>query len=389
MNNKTIVNLNFAFFLVFTSIIFFNVNLAAAIAAAATEEGKISKIMSISSTLPGDAIFYTWSSQAVADKRFKEKIWSDAEFDATIEKTRNDPERGVSPRSLAGRGIYLAENPYSSSIYGSEIFTNEGALIEVKIDGGIPFIDLTNDDKMAELRRLGITADDIYKLNPPLLIKYEKINSWWIMKTNKGIHFRPLTGHNLVIPQIEYVRREIKYKTPRSVFMREVALIPERIRNESLEDSLDRALWANSNSEKINFFANLDPALIYYSYDSLEKLEFHPIVLASFFGKSKNYSKISTPSKNASGLEMITIEWPRYNYRGRDRYLSVASDMHGVCKHFGFKSSLSYQVGGQSLEIISCFLIRETPVTIMMDKRGIPAEVSNTSSTVIKSIDCL
>ncbi|MBF0362895.1 MAG: hypothetical protein HQK49_17885 [Oligoflexia bacterium] len=337
----------------------------------AGEKEMIEEIIKLSKPLPSDKIFYTWTNKKSAQRRISEGVFTDQEYQKMLERAKNDPQRGIHNRALAGSGIYIAEDPYSSSIYGSEIYTDEGALLEVKVDKGTPYIDLTMGNVVKELNEKGIKVEDVYKLNPAILVKYCLENDWWVVKTNQGIHFREVTGHNLTEDDLSNLPREFKYQTPKAIFRNALSKISQQIKEETFERSIERNAW------KICKKRNGVRSLL-HSID----------INLTYPGKSENYG--SKNKEEGEGTSEYVINYPQYDFQGKNYYLSAESDFNGICKHFGYKmakdgeesvkTGLSY--GGMLKSIFGDYS------SVVVDKRGFTISMIENTSIVL-SIVCI
>lgn len=322
------------------------------------ERAKCVAIMHIARPIPKNWIFYIWGDVKKKNKLVQSGVWSDQDFNSMMESAKQDPKRGIGPRSVAGRGIYLSGNPYSSSIFGSPIYTNDPALIEVKVDAGVLYLDLTNPEIEKKVNAEGIVKEDLYKLNPPLLIKYDDEKDWWVLKTNRGVHFRPLTTYALTPEYIKTILKKMRFKSGIKVFNEDLAIAQERNYNyETLIESYERNSWSNDK---------VPPAY---------------------------YLKYLPSSEN--GSSQVIVDYPQYNFRMQNHYLSDKSDANGVCRYYGYQRCISAEV--ETLGIwgtISSALVRiNTSESIVIDKSGMPVQITplynlSADSAIIKNITC-
>ncbi|MBF0300701.1 MAG: hypothetical protein HQK51_18450 [Oligoflexia bacterium] len=336
-----------------------------------SEGEKIAIIMSLAKKLPSDKIYYNWNDKKRVEERIREKIWSDEEIQKMLEKARVDPAKGVGWHSLAGKGIYLAEDPYSSSIYASEMFAKDGgALFEIKIEKGVPYIDLTDDKTIMELKKRGIEKEDLYKLNPPLLIKYDLVNDWWVIKTNQGVHFRQFSGYNMNADDMDRTIRNIKYRIPHAIFKKELQALPQRIQQESINDSIERNAWESCKTRdggNSSLLHMLDVPLLYV-------------------GLSGNFWKMTEVDADLAKKNTFRIEYPQYNFRGANYYLSADSDLKGVCIHYAFKDVKNVQVGMSYGGYLASMFVDYA--SIMINSDGFPTKVMENTSIIV-NITCV
>jgi hypothetical protein len=76
--------------------------------------------------------------------------------------------------AIAGRGLYVAENPISSVAFVKDLTAEEGELVSIKVQKGTPVLDLVSPTTLSVLKSKGISVEEIYHLNPqpPFLVKY-------------------------------------------------------------------------------------------------------------------------------------------------------------------------------------------------------------------------
>ena len=90
----------------------------------------------------------------------------------------------------SGAGVYVAENISSSSEFGDTI-------IQVEIEPGYKFLDLTDSDIRNQLRKKGITNEDVYRLNSKVAVKDSSGKSWWVLKEQKGVKFKSFSSKDI------------------------------------------------------------------------------------------------------------------------------------------------------------------------------------------------
>ncbi|MBF0363091.1 MAG: hypothetical protein HQK49_18870 [Oligoflexia bacterium] len=335
-----------------------------------SESDKINIILSFSKKLPSDTVFYNWMDRSKALKKINEKVWSDQDYLNKIETAKKDPNRGISSRSVAGMGIYLAEDPATSSIYGCERFSKDPALVEIIIDKGMPYIDLTNENNVAELAKKGVSVDDVYKLNPPMLIKYNWQSSWWVIKSNKGVHIRPYRGYNLRPELTEEFVHKIKYITPRKVYKEHISEAKRMLTHESIEDSIERNRW--------NICRKKHPKFYYVPLSSNSNLP-------ELLGNTKNYSKLESIINE--NMQAFVIEKPKYNFQTTDFPISSKSNLDGVCKHFGYSKHIRLEIS-KSIGLIDFLRLGlSSNLRIVIDANGYPS-TQEKNSNFIKNITC-
>ena len=86
--------------------------------------------------------------------------------------------------SWAGSGMYVSEDIVSSAQFGSSI-------IQVEIEPGQKYLNLLDQEVQKKLNSAGITNEDVYKLNPRVIISDVKEDlPYWVIKNSKGVAFK-------------------------------------------------------------------------------------------------------------------------------------------------------------------------------------------------------
>jgi hypothetical protein len=88
--------------------------------------------------------------------------------------------------AVAGHGIYMAGNPYSSAEYFS------GGALQIVVEQGTPVIDVTDWNIRRRLERLGLSIEDIYNLPIDAVVHYSLESEWYVLKGPTGIRFEPM-----------------------------------------------------------------------------------------------------------------------------------------------------------------------------------------------------
>ncbi len=154
------------------------------------EDNKIrAKIMKVAQPLDEETVFYRWRSKASGDNLVEAGALTDSLFNYFMSMKVD------SQHFAAGRGVYVSENPHTSSrfVRGDD----SGSLIEVHVAKGAPFLDLSDSDTLKSLKDQGVEPKQVYKLDPKVVVKYDGENKWWAIKAQKGVTFRVFDGSNL------------------------------------------------------------------------------------------------------------------------------------------------------------------------------------------------
>lgn len=153
-----------------------------------TDADKIKRIMSVAEKAKEPRNFYRWQSETSGNNLVAAGEYNEKLFNYFMSMTVD------SAHFAGGRGVYYAEDITSSSqfIRGE----GKGSLIEVRIPKGMPTLDLTNRETVKKLERLGVTPDDVLKLDPPLAVRYSS-SGWWAVKRREGVKFQPFNSGKL------------------------------------------------------------------------------------------------------------------------------------------------------------------------------------------------
>ena len=126
-------------------------------------------------------VFYRWQSETS-----RQNLLDAGEMTPQLYKYFSK----ISKNDFSGAGLYAAEDPSFSSHFGE-------TLIQIEIEPGYRFLDLTDSNVREQLRKAGITHDDVYKLNPRIAVKNTLENPWWVLKEQKGIKFTPFSSQRI------------------------------------------------------------------------------------------------------------------------------------------------------------------------------------------------
>lgn len=149
------------------------------------------RIEQAADVMPEDVIMYRWQSKASGEKLLAEQTFTDKLYDYFMGMVTDGAH------FAAGRGIYAAENPHSSSQFVRG--TDEGSLIEVRIAKGTRYLDMEDSKTLQRLAKLGISPQDVLngEPEPRVAVKYNTESKWWVLKGQEGISFQPFDGSKL------------------------------------------------------------------------------------------------------------------------------------------------------------------------------------------------
>ena len=130
-------------------------------------------------------VFYRWQTETS-----RKNLIEAGEITPQLHNHFMNMQSGI----IAGPGLYVSEDLHSSSRFGDTI-------IQVEMDEGIKYIDLTDQETLSKLKQNGISADDIYKLNPKVAVKYTQPH--WVFKAREGVTFQPFSSKGIPLSELD------------------------------------------------------------------------------------------------------------------------------------------------------------------------------------------
>ena len=141
---------------------------------------------------------------------------------------------------VAGGGLYMAQGPVSSSSFGN-------TLIQVEVEPGVKYLDLENYDTREELRKKGVSVDDVHRLNPDIAVRYSDYNGWWVFKGQEGVSFKPFNGKGMTSREIDYSYKMLVAKAPVEVLGQQSKdFFADAVREEMVDRAKTNASLINS-----------------------------------------------------------------------------------------------------------------------------------------------
>ena len=126
-------------------------------------------------------VFYRWQSETARQNLIEAGEMTPQIYKYFMEHTGGD---------VLGAGLYIAEDISSSSRFG-------GTLIQVEIEPGYKFLDLSNPKIQKKLQKKGIDREDVYMLDPKVAVKSSIGKPWWVLKNQKGVQFKPFSSQEI------------------------------------------------------------------------------------------------------------------------------------------------------------------------------------------------
>ena len=155
-----------------------------------SDEEKTAYIEHIARPFPKKRVFYKW----VDDYRWRVLLKTER---LTGEVFQSIMEAKDPTKQLAGIGVYVAEDIYSTAPYGEK-------LMRVEVAAGYPYIDLSDPNTKQLIQTKIKNAEELYRLNPRVAIMHNRHNLW-VLKAPGDIHFTPFTGEEMELNELESV----------------------------------------------------------------------------------------------------------------------------------------------------------------------------------------
>jgi hypothetical protein len=158
---------------------------------------------------PERKIFYRWQSRVSAMNLLQSETYSGKIHSYFMGMPFNHSTMH------GGRGIYVAETLYTSSrfIRGN----TEGALIEIAIDAGTPYIDLEDPETLEKLKAAGLTGStkELAEVEPSLVVRYRQadvngaLKDWWVLKAPRGVRFQKFNPNRFSLDELRSIHEKI------------------------------------------------------------------------------------------------------------------------------------------------------------------------------------
>ena len=129
-------------------------------------------------------VFYRWKDSKEINKLLREGVITPEQYQHWIKK--------VHGRSGYGPGLYVSDNIYSSSKYGS-------AVVRIEVEPGVKYISFTDKEIQDELsKKHGISLIDAVnpqegmdEINPRIAVDLND-RGHWLLKMRQGVSFKPI-----------------------------------------------------------------------------------------------------------------------------------------------------------------------------------------------------
>jgi len=293
----------------------------------AEQQELIRKVMSLATVVAEERITYHFGKPAPCEKLLQSGTYTGEVF----EKYSRLSERGG---AVAGHGIYIAGNPYSSVEYFN------GGGLQVVLAPGTKMIDLTDSLTQKRMRELGVTRSDIYNLPLDAVVRYQDRSDWFVVKGATGVRFEPIDFSRMSDASFSRFMEGARYTLRGDQVAPDLqASILARVNSPSPDRGRVAVSWFFlESSTNLERFGELAPET---RRDALEYLR-STGKLTDFF---KNFpSNLSSPNRAAavrSAFEYLdTIGLDREaclsayllgtSYRSRERFLELPSQFRPV-----------------------------------------------------------
>ena len=154
-----------------------------------SDQEKREFIESLAKPLKEKRVFYRWQSE-----ESRKTLIQAGKMTSKLYRHYMGLTEGVS----AGPGLYVSESMTSSTFFGP-------VLLQVELEPGHKFLDLTDPKIIDQLSKQNIRDVDVYDLNPRVAVKFteDHYTDWWVLKEKKGVKFKPFSSKELDFKTLE------------------------------------------------------------------------------------------------------------------------------------------------------------------------------------------
>lgn len=136
---------------------------------------------------------------------------------------------------VAGKGLYVAESPASSAIFGEPY--PDAEVVSVCAPPGTLLLDLGDLEVRAKMREKSLFLEDIFRANPPVMVKFKK--DWWVLKSARGVKIKEYRG--------KYIPTEKLFEYESKIANKQV----QAIHHGKIKSTLDRRIFRPGCEEVI------------------------------------------------------------------------------------------------------------------------------------------
>ena len=171
-----------------------------------SDQEKRDFIESLAEPLKEKKVFYRWQSETAY-----QNLLEAGEMTPNLHRyfMEMDWERGIRrgrpTRIYAGPGMYISEEAYLSQGYGD-------TLIQVEVEPGYKFLDVSDESIVRTLNAKGISLEDVHLLNPNVAVKDVSENQAWTLKAREGVKFKPFSSKDMSLKKLEKLYKTLSEK---------------------------------------------------------------------------------------------------------------------------------------------------------------------------------
>ena len=166
-----------------------------------SDQEKREFIESLSEPSKEKKVFYRWQSEEARRNLIE-----------TGEMTPELYDRFMRQSGYLGGGVYIAEDMASSSPFGD-------TLMQVEIEPGYKFLNLTDPKIQKKLREKGILVDELTQIfNPKVAVKDTRESGWWVLKAKEGVKFKPFSSQATGLSTLSEAYEKIEKEKQKAFF---------------------------------------------------------------------------------------------------------------------------------------------------------------------------
>jgi hypothetical protein len=150
----------------------------------AAEPENLKVLVNLAKPSTGELKWYRWGQKKFEEPRIgRVPAFRQDEFDL---------EQGNE-----GKGLHVFEDPVEGHLSVQEVAAQGKALVTVSAPAGTLVLDLTSDEVKKSLKKAHIEISDVFRVNPPVMIKYANDPARWILKSATNVRVQKFTGEEL------------------------------------------------------------------------------------------------------------------------------------------------------------------------------------------------
>ena len=198
-----------------------------------SDQEKREFIESLAQSSKEKKVFYRWQSETSRKNLIEAGEMTPQLYNYFMEMGPREKWAGFPAGGFAGQGVYISEKANLSEHFGD-------TLIQVEVEPGYKFLDVSDESIVRTLKAKGISLEDVYLLNPNVAVKDKAVPQAWVLKAREGVKFKPFSSKSISLKELEDLYKKGLSRKPFFV---------DLIRN----DILSRAEQEVMGSRFINF----------------------------------------------------------------------------------------------------------------------------------------